>query len=408
MLLLPVAALAAGPDDTLDQLVAEALRNNPEIRAAQQKYEAARQRPTQVSSLPDPMISPGYNANGRPWPGAGLGTEPTSQIGLMMSQEIPYPGKRKLAGAIAEKEAEAEFQAYQQVELSVAARVKQAYYRRAFAFDAASVLARNIEIMDKFLRITEARYSVGKAMQQDVLKAQTQISILETRRVQLEREQQARAAEINTLLNRPLEAPLDRPAGLKPPSDVPVNLDTLYAAARRKSPELLREEKVIQRNEIAVDLARKDYYPDFTLNGGYYNMGRMPDMYMFRADFKIPLYFFRKQRAAVTEQSQTLAGSRRTYEAASQSTRFRIKDDHLTVQTAAQLVKLYGDTVIPQASLTLESSLASYQTGSVDFLTVLLNYSTVVEYEMNYYEELQNLYLALSRLEELTATQLIR
>ena len=75
-------------------------------------------------------------------------------------------------------------------------------------------------------------------------------------------------------------------------------------------------------------------------------------------------------------------------------------------QTSEQLTRLYGQTVIPQASLALESSLSSYETGAIDFLTVLMNYITVVEYQMNYYEELQNFYLALARLEEMTARPL--
>ena len=95
---------------TLRELIAEALRNSPEILATQKGYEASRQRPSQVSSLPDPMFSPGYSSNGRPWPGAGLGKEPTSQIGFMVSQEVPFPGKRKLAGEMAAKESEAEWQ----------------------------------------------------------------------------------------------------------------------------------------------------------------------------------------------------------------------------------------------------------------------------------------------------------
>lgn len=389
----------------LGDLLAEALRSSPEIAAAQKRYEASRQRPSQASSLPDPMFSPGYNSNGAPWPGARLGTEPTSNIGVMLSQEIPFPGKRKLAGDMAVKEAEAEWQQYQQVQLNVVARLKQAYYRRSFAFAAVDVIDRNLELLRKFLRITEARYSVGKAAQQDVFKAQTQISILETKRVQLEREKRAREAEIVSLVNRPPGSLVGRPTEMRP-IPVPVKLEELYAAARENSPMLRRDEKMIQRAEVAVNIARKEYYPDFTLNGGYYNMGRMPDMYMFRADFKIPLYFFRKQRAAVTEQSQTLVQSRRAYEATNQSLHFRIQDDYLMAQTSEQLVRLYGQTVIPQASLALEAALSSYETGAVDFLSVLMNYITIVEYQMNYYEELQNFYLALARLEEMTARPL--
>jgi outer membrane protein TolC len=391
----------------LATLVEEALRSNPEILAAQKRYEASRQRPSQVSTLPEPMFSPGYNSSGRPWPGAGLGTEATSNIGLMISQEIPFPGKRKLAGDMAVKESEAEWQQYRQTQLSVVARLKQAYFRRAYAFAAVDVLSRNLDLLRKFLEITEARYSVGKAAQQDVFKAQTQTSILETRRVQLEREKRAREAEIDSLVNRAPGSPLGRPADLRV-MDLPAGLQELYASARENSPMLHRDEKMIQRAELAVNMARKEYYPDFTLNGGYYNMGGMAPMYMFRADFKIPLYYFRKQRAAVTEQSQNLAGSRKTYEATNQGLHFRIQDDYLMAETALKLVKIYEKTVIPQAGLALESSLTSYETGAVDFLSVFMNYTTVVEYQMNFYEELRDFYLALARLEEMTGRPLVQ
>ena len=313
---------------------------------------------------------------------------------------------RALAGDMAAKESEAEWQQYQQVRLAVVSRIKQAYFRRAYAFAAADVLARNLELLKKFLEITEARYAVGKASQPDVFKAQTQITILETKRVQMEREKRAREAEINSLVNRRPGSPLGTPKALEA-IELPADLTELYAGAREHSPMLRRDEKMIQKAETAVNMARKEYYPDFTLNGGYYNMGGMPPMYMFRADFKIPLYYFRKQRAAVTEQSQTLAQSRKTYEATNQSLHYRIQEDYLVAESSLRLVKLYDKAVIPQAGLTLEASLASYGAGSADFLSVFMNYSTVVEYEMNYYEELQNLYLALARLEEMTGLELV-
>jgi outer membrane protein TolC len=387
-------------------LAAEALRSNPEILAAQKRYEAARQRPAQASALPDPMISPGWNSSGAPWPGAGLGREPVANVGVMVTQEIPFPGKRKLAADMAEKEAEAEFQTYQQTQLNVISRLKQAYYRLAWAYAAADVVDRNVELLRKFLRISEARYSVGKAEQQDVLKAQTQISLLEARRIPLEQEKRAREAEINSLLNRPPNAPTGRPVDLAP-VPVAVTAEELYAAARDNSPMLRRDEKMIQRSEVGVNMARKEYYPDFTLNGGYYSMGAMPSMYMFRADVKIPLYWFRKQRAGVTERAAELQQARAALRSTEQSLQYQIRNDLTMAEAAERLLNLYRETVIPQASITLESSLSSYEAGRVDFLTVLMNYITIVEYEMNYYEELQNLSLALSRLEEMTGRRLL-
>jgi outer membrane protein TolC len=230
---------------------------------------------------------------------------------------------------------------------------------------------------------------------------------METKKRQIEREKRAREAEINSLVNRPPGSPLDRPPLLES-QEFSISVDELYAAARENSPMLKRERRMIQRSETAVNMARKEYYPDFALNGGYYTMGRMPDMFMFRADFRIPLYFFRKQRAGVTEQSQRLVEARRMFEATNQSLHYRIQDDYTMAQTAHELAQIYAKTIIPQAALALESSLASYETGRVDFLTVLTNHIGVVDYEMNYYEELQNYYLALARLEEMTGRRLIR
>lgn len=400
--------LGAAPADaqSLKSLIQEALENSPDVAAARKRVEAARQRPSQASSLPDPMVSPGWQSTRYPWPGAGLGAQPMANIGLMVTQEVPFPGKRKLAGDMAEREAGAEWHDYQQVQLGLVSKIKQAYYRRAYAASALDVLERNAALLKKFQTLTELRYSVGKAAQQDVLKTQTQLTILEARKVQLERESAAREAELISLLNR-------RPGGRLEPAqplqrvEVGTTLDELFAAAKANSPMLRRDEKMIQRAELALDMARKEYYPDFAVNAGVYSMGAMAPMYMFRADFRLPLYYFRKQRAGVAEKAHELAGQRKTYEAGAQSLVFRIKDDFLMAQASAQLAGLYEKEVIPLAGLTLESSLAGYETGQAQFLDVMMNMITVVEYGMNYLEELQNVHVALARLEEMTGKELL-
>ena len=399
------APLAAQERLELAPLVGEALRNNREILAAQKRYEAARQRPDQENALPDPMLSLGYASNGSPRPFARLGVEPTANAGFMVSQEFPFPGKRKLRGDMAVKEAEAEREQLRSVIRNVTSRVRQAYHRLHHSYAATEILERNRDLLRKFIRIAEARYSVGRAAQQDILKAQTQLSILETRLVRMQQDRRAAEAELNSLLNRPPDSPLARPVDL-PPGSLKATLEELYARARQESPMLGLEQKKIERTELAVNLARKDYYPDYTLSAGYFNMGRMPDMYQFRVDFKLPGYFWRKQRPAVTEQALRLDEARRNYEAANQSLNFRIQDDYLMAQASSRLMEMYAKTVVPQAALTLESSLPAYETGSVDFLTLLMNFMTVVEYELNYHEEMLNFHLALARLEEMTGVGL--
>lgn len=406
-----MALASAAPSQTepprLETLIAAALRDNPEVLAARHRYQAARQRPSQRSSLPDPMVSLGYASVGSPRPLAGLGVEPMANAGLMFTQEFPAPGKRRLEGEIAAQQAQAEWHEYQAVQLGVISRLKQAYYRLYYAHAAGEVLARNRGLLESLLRITEARYSVGRASQQDVFKAQTELSLLESRAARLDQERRTRQAEINSLLARAYDAPVGAPEVL-PPQELLVSLAQLLRAAEKNSPVLGRDEKRIARAELALNLARKGAYPDFALSAGYYNMGAMGSLYMFRADFKLPLYFRRKQEPAIAEQLSELRSERSNYEADALNLRFRIQQDYSMAQTSWRLMKLYQTVVIPQAGLALEASLNSYETGAVDFLTVLTNFTAVLEHETNYYEELANYYVALSRLEEATGEVLIR
>lgn len=402
---LAAAASAQEPVLKLEDLTREALRSNPEILAAQKRYEAARQRPTQNSSLPDPTLSLGYNSTGSPRPFAGVGRDPVANAGLMVSQEFPFPGKRKLRGDMAMREADAEFEQYQMTQLSVLSRLKQAYHRLHHSYEMVEIMGRDRDLLRKFLRISEARYTVGKAAQQDIFKAQTQLSIMETRIEQAEQDKRSRVAEINSVLNRPLDSPLGRPEETEP-APLRVSLDELMTQVRQNAPALRREQKLVERTELAVNLARKEYYPDYTLSAGYFYMGGMAPMYTARVDFKLPAYFWRKQRAGVAEQADLLGEARHNYEAANQMLSFRVKDDYLVAETSYRLMNMYSTTVIPQSSLALQSSLSAYETGGVDFLSVLMNFSTMLEYELNYHEEMMSYFLAVARLEEMTGLKL--
>jgi outer membrane protein TolC len=401
---LPVAAQSPGRIALAD-LMAEALERNPEIAAAQGRYEAARQRPAQERSLRDPMISAGYNSSGRPWPGAGLGSEPTANIGFMVSQEMPYPGKLGLRASMAARDADAEFQQIEAVRLSLASRVRQAYYRLAYTYAVGDVLERDHDVLETLLKVTENRYTVGHAAQQDVIKAQTQLSIHDLELVRVQQERATREGELNALRGRPLATPVGRPIDLElTPFDM--SLDALVDAAHAQAPALKRDQIMIDRSQLAVDAARKDYKPDFAVSGGYYNMGSMPPMYEFRFDVQIPLRRARRA-ASVAERLSDVQQARSTLDSTRLAIDSRLQESYHAATTAARLARLYHDTVLPQARLALESSITSYQTGGVDFLSVVTNFGAVLQYEMAYVEQLTAYHTALSRLEEVTGTSLV-
>ena len=392
---------------TLTSLVNEALQNNREILAAQKKYEAARQRPSQAASLPDPTVSVGYTSNGGPWPVDGIGRAVTSNAGVMISQEMPYPGKRKLRGKIAGKEADAEFQEYLSVRLNLISRVKQAYHELHHAQEAIASVKQSQALLQTILQISEARYAVGGASQQDIFKAQTQFSIFAAQLLRYQQEQTTKQIELNALLNRPPGEPIEAADEIAP-KPLPMSLDQMLAHARTQSPMLSREQKLVERSQLAANLARKDYDPDYTVSGGYFNQGGMPPMWQFRMDFRLPAWFWGKQRAAVAEQTFALSDARHSYEAAGVDLQARIRENYTVADTALRLTDLYQKSVIPEARLALESSLASYRTGNVDFLSVFSNFMNVVDYDLMYHEELMQFYVAVARLEELANVEIDR
>jgi cobalt-zinc-cadmium efflux system outer membrane protein len=135
-------------------------------------------------------------------------------------------------------------------------------------------------------------------------------------------------------------------------------------------------------------------------------MGAMPSMYMFRADVRVPLNL-RRVRAEVTERGYEAAEARSSYKAGARSLEYRLRDDYLMAQTAEKLMDLYQKVALPQARLTVESSLTAYGAGTADFLAVLMNQMAVIETEMNYHDQMQELHLALARMEEMTGVELI-
>jgi len=404
-----VCASSARPAEPLrlPGLIADALANNPEVRAAQKRYEAARQRPSQERSLPDPMLSVGYASNGNPLPGGQLGTNPTSNIGFVVSQEIPYPGKRRLRGDIAAKDADAEFQQFQAVELNVRSRVIQAFHRLHHSYAALEILAHAKELLLETIRVSEARYTAGKTGQQEIFKAEVQLSMLETRIIRMQQDRQTAEAELNSLLGRAPGSALGEP-GEEEPVALPLTLDKLLADAADTAPDLIRERKLIERGDLSVNLARKEFHPDYTVSAGYFNQGAMSPMYQVRVDIPIRLHAEQKQRPALNEQVDRLAEARRNFEAGEQSLEFRVREAYIAADTAWRLRQLYMDTILPQAQLTVDASLTAYQTGAGDLIAVLNNLSTKVDVEEQLHEQALDYSLAVARLEELTGRELTK
>jgi outer membrane protein TolC len=390
----------------LEVLIREALERNPEVQAARRAVEAKRARIPQVRAWPDPTVSLSYAGNLLP-PFTVMNGDPSSARQFMAEQEIPYPGKTRLRGEIATREADAEALTYEATWRRIAAEVKQAYFDLYFADQSLSTLRQDRELLQRFAKVAEIRYSVGKAAQQDVLRAQVELSRLTERETVLEQTRQTLAAQLNSLRDLPVDAPIGPPAGIRQ-SVLPASFDELMAAAQANFPVLKRQRALVEGTRLGVELAQKETRPNFSLGYTYMQRAGLPDMYGITFSTSLPIFHRSKQDQAVAEAAANLESARRTEANELTLLRYRVKQEYLQAQATDQLLKLYSQGIVPQSTLTLESSLSSYETGATDFLTVLSNFTMVLDYELGYQQQLATHEKTLARLEELTGLNLIQ
>ena len=400
----PVPAAEQSPV-VLDDLLKEALQKNPGIKTILRQVEALRHRIPQVKTLPDPTVSVGWAGNITPF--SVQHGDPSSYRGVSASQAVPYPGKLKLRGEIADREAEAAWWDYEAARRKLVADVKSAYYDYFAAFKAVEITKQNKALLQKLSSIAEARYRVGKGVQQDVLRSQVEISLLQQRLTVFEQQQKTAQVRLNTLLFRDPETQMPSPASFEP-ATIGHSLDELYTLARAQDTGLQREQRMIERNQYAVNLAQKDYRPDFSVGYMYQQRPDLQDMHGFTITANIPIFYRTKQREAVKEQTEQLVSSEGSKENRQTELFFAVKQQYLLAKSSEQLLKLYSQVIVPQSSLALESSMASYQVGTVDFLTILTNFSVVLDYEVSYHRELANYQMALANLEALAGVELTK
>jgi cobalt-zinc-cadmium efflux system outer membrane protein len=394
---------AAEPVLQLDAVVREVLAKNSGVQSALHAYEAKRHRAPQERSLPDPKVGVGWMGNITPF--SVQTGDPSSYRSIEAMQEIPFPGKLALRGDMATQEAKAAWWEYEAARRQVVAQVKTAYYEYFFLSKAITITQENKELLDKLSHIAENRYRVGKGIQQDVLKSQTELSLLLKRLIVLEQSRDTARARINTLLSRDPETPLGAPAEVQP-AVLRYSLDDLYRLAAENDPGLHREQQMVVRNQRAIALAHKDYLPDFGVGYMYQQRPMMPDMNGFTFTVNVPVFYKTKQREAEKEATEELLAAKKAQDNRGNDVNFGVKQAYLAAKASEDLMGLYSKAVVPQASLALESSMSSYQVGNVDFLSVLANFSNVLDYEIDYYRAVAELQKALAGLEPLVGVEL--
>lgn len=383
---------------TLDDVVREVQANNPAVASSQRLVEAQQRRVVQAGALPDPTLALSYAGSAVPF--KTIEMDPMSNRGVSAMQMIPLGGKRELRREMARKEVTATEADRAAVMRRVISESKAAYFDYWYQTRALEITARNKARLQQLADISSARYKVGKAMQQDVLRSQVELSMLLQRSLMLEQQRATAAARLNTLMGRPSGAALPPPADVTRTS-LP-EIATLLAAAQQNDPMLQRELAMIERGRVGVTMARKEYVPDLSVGYMYQRTAMGTNMYGLQLGVNLPIFYKTKQREAVEQAKLELQASEQSRDSRKLELEYELKQMHAMAVTAQSMLDLYENAIIPQAELALQSAQASYTVGSADFLTVVTNFSTIHSYQIDYYRQLADFQSALARIEALT------
>ncbi len=390
----------------VDMAVDAAMSNNPGLAEMQFRYEAMSEIPSQVGTLPDPVLSLG--AVNLPLDTFNRGQEAMTQMQIGFSQVIPFPGKLGLLEEAAEFEARAANFSVEEMRLKLIDQVVNKWWQVYYLDRALDTIESNQLLLEQFIEIARTKYETGAGLQQDVLLAQLEQSKLIDQQIQVESLRRTQSIRLNVLMDR---APLSVVVLPQSASDTMPDIlaeDELYQLAQMSHPRLKNLEQKVAAADSRLDLARRDYYPDFSVGATYGNRtgmnsplvgGGRSDLLSLMVGIKIPLYIGKKQSRAVNQ---------RTYEV--QRQRYALIDEKNQVmadissavtdyQRAQAQLSLFEDGIVPQAQQTVQSMLAGYQVSEVDFLNLVRSQVTLFNYELQYWKALTEARQALSSLE---------
>jgi outer membrane protein TolC len=376
---------------TLNQAIELALTGNPGLAEIRARAEAMAAVPSQEGTLPDPTLR--FGALYLPTSSFNLHQDDFTMMEVGVSQEIPFPGKLALREKIAEQEALAAADSVDEARLRLVREVKQSWWRLFYYDRALNLLDEAEHFFQQLIDIAQAKYKVGKGSQQDVLLAQLELSRLKEEKLNLVSMRQGQNARINALLDRTPETPVPIPAEAE--FKLPVIVEsTLQDKALQIRPLFAQHRKMLDAGLTKVDLAKKGFYPDFTV-GAYYDARQNTPSGQSRSDFasvqlsmNVPIYAGRKQAKAVDQRQSELLQAQ-----------YALHDDHRKIQAeiAAKAAEyqqtkekllLLEHEIIPLAQQAVNSLLAGYQVSQTDFTNLLRTQLSFFQYQTQYWQAL--------------------
>ena len=398
--------LSSPAELTVDLAVDVAVSDNPGLAEMQSRYEAMAEIPSQVGTLPDPVLSLG--AMSLPMDTFNRDQEAMAQMQIGFSQVFPFPGKLGLREEAAEFEAQAASFSVDEMRLRLINQVVNKWWQVYYLDRAIDTIDSNHLLLEQFIKIARTKYEIGTGLQQDVLLAQLELSKLIDQAIQVESLRRNQAIRLNVLMDRAPQSVVLLPESVSAVMPEILAEDELYRLAEVARPLLKNLEQTVEAANSRLDLARRDYYPDFSVGVTYGNRagrnapfvgGSRSDFLSFMVGVKIPLYIGRKQSRAVSQRSSEVQKQRYALRDETNQVKADISSAVTDYRRAQAQLSLFEDGIVPQARQTVQSMLAGYQVSEVDFLNLVRSQVTLFNYELQYWKALTEAKQALSRLQ---------
>ncbi len=352
------------PPFSIDEAVAMAVRDNPELAGLRARWEAMQEQPAQARALHNPMFTYGGMdaASGGSWPD-------TNQKRFMLQQDLPGFGKRGLREGVAVQEAEMMRYDLETATRDVVMNVKNQYVELAAVRQVLLLLQEEEGLLRRMEKVAETQYAPGARTQVDVLAAQAEITRLKQKQLDFQARDNTLQAKLNILLNRGVEDPLKVEASPTGP-EFGDEVAPLLELASANRPEIRLAQARIQRDEQEIRLRKKESAPDYRVGLEYRDMGTSDDMAMFTIGVDLPIWRT-KERAGIRAAGDRQASSQAALESANQLSALAVQDAHFQWMTAKRTLELTRMELIPQAEARFNASEAGYRTGQVDFMDLL-------------------------------------
>ena len=379
------SAYATHGDSTLAALITASLEGNPRLRGAFLHYQAAQLRVPQATALPDPTLSVTQHLRG-----------PQTRVGprlstILISQALPWFGKRADLGAIAEARAAISQEAYHRERAELVRQIKLAYYDLGYIDRALKISEEEEQLLRHYEGLARARYSQGFGLQQEVVKLQAAITRVLNRRQELLQQRADTEAVLNVLANRPVRSRIPPVAASHPPA-VRFEEEVLSATGRRERPEVKSAKLRIENHKKELSLARRRYRPDFSVGIAWGNildrrddLGRSDpppdngrDVFSLTLGINVPLHRSR-YGAAVREATARISAAQEAHRDAINGVELAVHSAGFRLATIARQLDLFERALHPQAEQALHSTEEAYSAGLIGALDLLDSEEVLLE-----------------------------